>query len=556
MFDKQTILEQYFPGYDFRDIQALAIDKVISGQSTMCLMPTGGGKSLIFQVAGLALDKVTVVVSPLIALMEQQTERLREKGIDAICLSGLGSQEFYTLLRDFSFTEGGKFIFISPEKAAFDGYIEYLLKQHREHIGLIVLDEAHCVSQWGHSFRPAYKVVPHFLDRTFGSFNWPKVLALTATLNPQDRQEIFRDFRIAAEDIIESPSLLRDNLQLSVETLADETAKKSRLKELLHEYRLNQEGKPNKIIVYTHRKSGKYGTRAFAKEYQDEGWNCDHFDADLPDNRKAEVLEAFETGKTVIIFATNAFGMGIDIPDIRVVIHYLIPESIEQYYQEVGRAGRDRDPAFGHLLYSQKNISVRQDMLKNSFPKFEEVQSACLSSPLAIQGGKTVNSLSPLLDFPEKSSLMMIFYELIERGFLKVLVKGIRRIACFTPYKNADFPEFSQFGQASRTGQVLLIAHKLGQSLPSVMDKLYEAFTQRQLRLTSAPEKVIFYEYPNKPNEEEIEAISESFEEKRQAKLEAFQQLVALVEAHSDPTAAICTHLGIQMEPKSSGSLE
>ncbi|MBD1916250.1 MULTISPECIES: RecQ family ATP-dependent DNA helicase [Cyanophyceae] len=552
MRNKQTVLEQYFPGYEFRDVQASAIDKVISSQSTLCLMPTGGGKSLIFQVAGLVLDKVTIVVSPLIALMEQQTMRLKEQGIGAICLSGLGSQDFYNLLRDFSFIEGGKFIFMSPEKAAFDGYIEYLLKQNRDHIGLIVLDEAHCVSQWGHSFRPAYKVVPHFLDRTFGSFNWPKVLALTATLNPQDREEVCRDFRIAPEDIVESSSLLRDNLKLTVETLADEAAKKIRLKELLHEFRINQEGKPNKIIVYTHRKSGKYGTRAFSKEYQDEGWSCDHFDSDLPDNRKDEVLRGFETGKIDIIFATNAFGMGIDIPDIRGVIHYLIPESIEQYYQEVGRAGRDGDASFGHLLYSERNISVRQDMLKSSFPNFEEVQNACLSSPLAIQGEKPISSLSPLLDFPEKSSLPMIFYELVERGFLKVLVKGMRRIACFTPYQDADLPEFNKFKQASRTEQVLLITHKLGQSLPSVIDKLYEAFTQRQLRLTSAPEKVIFYEYPKQPSEDEIREITQGFEEKKQSKLEAFQQLVDLVETNSDPTAAICKHLGIQMESQSS----
>lgn len=553
MFDKQVILERHFPGKTFRDIQAPAIDKVISSQSTMCLMPTGGGKSLIFQVAGLALNKVTIVVSPLIALMNQQVKRLVEDhGIDAVCLSGLGNQELYNLLRDIDFSVGSKFIFMSPEKAAFDGYIEYLLKRNREYIGLVVLDEVHCVSQWGHSFRPAYRVVPHFLDRTFGAFNWPKVLALTATLNPQDREEICRDFRIKPEDIIESPSLLRDNLHLTVETLADETAKKSRLKELLQKFKLDKEGKPNKIIVYTHRKSGQYGTRELSKEYQEEGWNCDHFDADLLDDRKEKVSRAFETGETDIIFATNAFGMGIDIPDIRVVIHYLIPESIEQYYQEVGRAGRDGDPACGHLLYTEKNISVREDMLKSSFPKFEEIQSACLSPPLAIRGGNHINSVSPLLDFPEKSFIMMIFYELIERRFLKVLVKGIRRIACFTPYQNADFPEFEQFKKASKPGLILQVVHKLGQSLPSVIDKIYEAFTQRQLRLTSAPEKVVFYEYPNKLNEEEIEAISKNFDEKRQAKLEAFQQLVDLVEAHSNPTAAICKHLGIQMESQSS----
>lgn len=543
---KQDILQKYFPHIlAFRDRQEEAIDNVLAGRNTLCLMPTGGGKSLVYQVAGLLSGKVTLVISPLIALMEQQSDRLQKQGIESICLSGASTLQYYSTLRNFSFSEGSKFIFISPEKAAFDGYLEYILRRYRHSIGLVVLDEAHCVSQWGHSFRPAYKALPLFLDRVFGSFDGATLLCLTATLNQRDEEEIRADFRIPSENIVKSPSLMRTNLQLRFETHSDESAKKGRLREILHQYR------GDKIIVYTHRKKGQYGTKALAEEFQAEGLSCDYFDADLSDSRKDDVLQSFERGDIQVVFATNAFGMGIDIPDIRGVIHYLVPESIEQYYQEVGRAGRDSKPSYGYLLYTQTNIRIREDMINASFPGEPEITKACNAPPIAIKKGNPVGSFSPWLNASENTDQLMLLFTLLDRKFLKVVSKGISRINCFEVPKNVSLPAFNTFRDASGPGITIAIANKTNKSIPEITNSLYEWYTDHQLKLASSPAKVLFYEYPNRPTEAEIKDIAEDFQQKKEAKLAAFRQLVHLIESNTDPTTGICEHLGIELSDSS-----
>ena len=218
------------------------------------------------------------------------------------------------------------------------------MSQNTNQIGQIVIDEAHCISQWGHSFRPAYKEIPNFINNI--SEQWPVILALTATLNPKDQEEICSDFQIAKNNIFKSEYLLRQNIKLQYEELANEKAKRKHLEEILDAH------ENEKIIVYVHRKSGEYGTKAMSENFQAKGLSCDFFDADREDEEKKKVLANFETGNICVIFATNAFGMGIDINDIRVIIHYLLPESIEQYYQEIGRCGRDGKTSYAYLLYS------------------------------------------------------------------------------------------------------------------------------------------------------------------------------------------------------------
>jgi ATP-dependent DNA helicase RecQ len=332
-----AILARYFPELPgFRQGQQATIEHVASGRSAICLMPTGAGKSLVYQVAGLQRRGTTLVISPLVALMEQQVTRLAERpGVTALNLSDYSGPKLYQCLRDHDFAGGASFLFTSPERLAADGFLEFTLRRNLEHIKLVVVDEAHCISQWGHTFRPPYKAIPRFLDAVFGLNRWPPVLCLTATLNPRDLDEIRADFRIASSDVLRTPAMLRTNLALGCESHADEKAKRDRLEALLGAHA------GEKILVYVHRKSGEYGTRGLAAHLAGAGFPCDYFDSDRKDEDKTSVLKRFENGELKVVLATSAFGMGIDIPDIRVVIHYLLPESIEQYYQEVGRAGRD-----------------------------------------------------------------------------------------------------------------------------------------------------------------------------------------------------------------------
>jgi ATP-dependent DNA helicase RecQ len=355
-----AVAKQHFPQVKgFWDIQEESIRDLVSGKSLLCLAPTGGGKSLIYQVAGLQRGKTTIVISPLVALMDQKASRLAASGLTAIALhAGLTGLPYYRTVRNLFNGAKPHFLFVSPERLRFDGYLNHVLRGNRDRIGLVVVDEAHCISQWGEAFRPAYRSIPAFLKSTFGSLKTVPVLGLTATLSTDDQQQICTDFDLGSDSIKRSSFLLRKNLKLSFETLDDEKAKLARLQTLLEEHR------GEKLIVYVHRISSDYGTRAMAERFNRPDLVCRSFDAEMGNAEKRDVMLGFETGSIPVVFATAAFGMGIDIPDIRGVIHYLAPESLEQYYQKVGRAGRDGKMAFGHLLFSETNIRVRRDLLK------------------------------------------------------------------------------------------------------------------------------------------------------------------------------------------------
>src|ERR1017187_853711 len=206
----RSVLKSVFGLPSFRQPQEEVIANLLAGRNTLCLMPTGAGKSICYQVAGLLTGKTTLVLSPLRALASQHAAILRHRGLQATTVDGgLPTKEQYKLLRQ-CLQQPPQFLFFSVERASHDGYLEYVLRRLRESIGLVTVDEAHCVSQWGHNFRPAYKEIPEFLDRIFLQAPRPPVLCLTATLSARDRQEICRDFAIAPADVLQSKTLFRD----------------------------------------------------------------------------------------------------------------------------------------------------------------------------------------------------------------------------------------------------------------------------------------------------------------------------------------------------------
>jgi len=549
------ILKKHF-GFDvFKDIQEEVITNLLAGHNSLCLMPTGGGKSIIYQVAGLQTGKTTIVISPLLALMKQQNKRLVEQGINVLSYnSSIGDlkTQFIKLRKVFSDGILPQFIFVSPEKILSDGYLEFLLKKYSSKIGLIVIDEAHCISQWGHTFRPAYKTIPYFISNIFGDIKIPPVLCLTATLNPLDKQEICTDLKITEKNIFISKSLIRSNLHLTIlEQVENNDRKKEQLIGILNKH------KGEKVIVYTHIKAREYGTREMTETFRILGFNCHYFDADMQDNEKLSILEQFETGVIKIVFATSAFGMGIDIPDIRVVVHYLVPESIEQYYQEIGRAGRDGKDAFGYLLFSETNFKVRRDLIKKSLLKqgrikeiFENTIQTTANTSSALKNKKVsdenistkkVHSLSRM-DIREDNSEMIIFLFLLHNSIIKLHGKGVLFFDCF---ENNGSYLYTLMKDASINGMVIRIAKKLNKSIEQVNHDIFMMLNQDEIKLSRVPVNVLNYSVTKPLSDELIEEIHDALNRRMENRLNNFEKLVMLINLKSDPIRIISGHLGI-----------
>lgn len=351
--DIHGILKQYW-GYDeFRSLQEDIIRSVLSGRDTLALMPTGGGKSITYQVPGIALEGICMVVTPLIALMKDQVEELRKRGIEAEAIyTGLRAEDVESILNK-ALADRIKFLYVSPERLASERFREYL---KRMHISLLAVDEAHCISQWGYDFRPSYLRIAEI--REF--FPQVAVLALTATATPQVADDIQQQLKFTEPHVL-SKSFRRENISYVVRKVND------KLGELVHILSSVCGG----AIVYVRK-------RATAEELADfltkKGICSDYYHAGLSSLQRSIKQEAWKHGETPVIVATNAFGMGIDKPDVRLVIHFDIPDSPEAYFQEAGRAGRDGKRAYAVLLYNEATLTALRKRIDKNFPDIKYIR--------------------------------------------------------------------------------------------------------------------------------------------------------------------------------------
>ena len=358
--DFHAILKKYW-GYDaFRGIQEDIIKSIASGNDTLGLMPTGGGKSISFQVPAMAMEGICIVVTPLIALMKDQVAHLHERGIGAAAIYSGQSREEILRHLDNSIFGAYKFLYVSPERISTS---IFQTKLKRMKVCFVTVDEAHCISQWGYDFRPSYlriseirKIIPDV-----------PVLALTATATERVVTDICEQLTLPEVSGTKNSfkvfrmSFARPNLRYIVRRTQDKVG------ELIHILK-SVEGS---TIVYTR---SRKGTREVCQALEDAGFTALFYHAGLPDVEKDVRQHAWQDDETRVMVATNAFGMGIDKPDVRLVIHMDLPDSIEAYFQEAGRAGRDGETAYAVLLFNNNDHGKMLRRIPETFPEKEYVQ--------------------------------------------------------------------------------------------------------------------------------------------------------------------------------------
>ena len=475
----RSVLNKYWGYPSFRPLQEEIVDSVMDGKDTLALLPTGGGKSICFQVPAMAMDGLCLVITPLIALMKDQVAHLVEKGIPAAAIySGMHPDEL-ELAYNQSVYGRLKFLYVSPERLQTAPFIEAL---KRMKVCLLAVDESHCISQWGYDFRPPYLKIAEirpYISKT-------PILALTATATAKVVDDIQFRLDFKQKNVFQS-SFERKNLTYNVLHEADKYGVLYR--------KLNAMTEGSAIVYVRNRKR----TRIIADWPISVGISATFYHAGLDSKTRDERQDLWMKGKVKVIAATNAFGMGIDKPDVRLVIHMDLPDSIEAYFQEAGRAGRDLRPSEAYLLVSPADIKNLQENLTQSFPELDRIKLIynALGNYFNIPVGAGENVSYPLIisDFANRYgfSVVEVFHTLkiLEKeGFLmlsdsfdepsKVMIKASRDDIYGFQVNNPQYGELIKFMLRSLPGVLTdfvkineeMMAKKTGMSIEKVIEQL------------------------------------------------------------------------------------
>ncbi len=475
----RAILQQHWGYPNFRPLQEDIIDSVMAGKDTLALLPTGGGKSICFQVPAMAMEGLCIVITPLIALMKDQVAHLVEKGIPAAAIYSGMHPDQQELAYNQAVYGRLKFLYVSPERLQTDGFVEAL---KRMKVCLLAVDESHCISQWGYDFRPPYLKIADirpYMPKT-------PVLALTATATAKVVDDIQLHLGFKQKNVFQS-SFERKNLTYNVFHEADKYGVLRRKLEVMTE---------GSAIVYVRNRKR---TQVIADWLNSVGISTTFYHAGLDAMTRDERQDLWMKGKVKVIAATNAFGMGIDKPDVRLVIHMDLPDSIEAYFQEAGRAGRDLKPAEAFLLVSPADIQKLQENLTLSFPELERIKLIynALGNYFNIPVGAGENVSYPLVisEFANRYgfNVLEVYHTLriLEKeGFLmlsdsfnepsKVMIKASRDDIYGFQVNNPSFGEIIKFMLRSLPGVLTdfvkineeTMAKKTGLTVERVVDQL------------------------------------------------------------------------------------
>jgi ATP-dependent DNA helicase RecQ len=475
----RAILQQYWGYPSFRPLQEDIVDSVMAGKDTLALLPTGGGKSICFQVPAMAMEGLCLVITPLIALMKDQVAHLVEKGIPAAAIySGMHPDALELAYNQAAYGRL-KFLYVSPERLQTNAFIEALRKMK---VCLLAVDESHCISQWGYDFRPPYLKIADirpYMPKT-------PVLALTATATAKVVEDIQFRLGFKQKNVFQS-SFERKNVTYNVYHEADKYGVMRRKLEAMKE---------GSAIVYVRNRKR---TQVIADWLNSVGISATFYHAGLDAKTRDERQDLWMKGKVKVIAATNAFGMGIDKPDVRLVIHIDLPDSIEAYFQEAGRVGRDLKPSEAFLLVSPADIKKLQENLTQSFPELDRIKLIynALGNYFSIPVGAGENVSYPFVisDFANRYgfSIIEVFHTLkiLEKeGFLvlsdsfdepsKVMIKASRDDIYGFQVNNPQYSELVKYMLRSLPGVMSdfvkvneeVMAKKIGIPVEKVIEQL------------------------------------------------------------------------------------
>ncbi len=375
--DVQQTLRTYFGFDELRPGQDEVVQAVMAGRDAMGIMPTGGGKSLCYQLPALCRPGLTVVVSPLIALMKDQVDALQARGIPAAAInSSLGAEEYRQVMQALRCGEL-KIVYVAPERFAQEGFMTLLRGLQ---ISLLAVDEAHCLSQWGHDFRPDYLR----LGRARETLGYPQTVALTATATAHVREDILTTLQLKEPAVVIS-GFARDNLDFAITHCESRKAKFERIQQVVSRWKTG--------IIYC---STRKNVMLVFEELSSRHVNVVAYHAGMTDEEREFSQNAFVSGRADVVVATNAFGMGIDRSDVRFVVHFEIPGSVEAFYQEAGRAGRDGNPSACELLFNHADLKTQEFFFEGSNPPVTLIRS--LYNFLRFESDPTTHELHITVD--------------------------------------------------------------------------------------------------------------------------------------------------------------
>jgi len=469
----RDVLKQYW-GYDtFRALQAEIIENVLAEKDTLALLPTGGGKSVCFQIPALVRGGLCLVVTPLIALMKDQVEQLNRRGIKALAVfSGMDNKEIDYALDNCAYDKEVRFLYLSPERLKTEMFRARLQKMN---ISLLAIDEAHCISQWGYDFRPPYMQIAEI--RELLPQNVP-CIALTASATEKVCADIIGSLKFREGFGFFRKSFARENLWYST---FEETNKVDKMLRILEKV-------PGSSVVYVRNRAR---TQQISQILQNHGIKADFYHAGINSDERSAKQEAWIKGNIRVIVATNAFGMGIDKPNVRTVIHLDLPDSMEAYYQEAGRAGRDGEKAYPVLLFEQNDISSLRENVLKSHPTVEKIRE-CYQAlgnyfQLAVGGGEMQAFPFDIDDFSKKFNFLSLhafncLKKLEEQGFI-LLGEALRMPSRFRFLLNNEEIYRFQVANPQLDGFIKMLLRTYGGESFIQYTRIYEARAAKTMNL-------------------------------------------------------------------------